>query len=82
MADPATGVLEVEDIWEYLRGRGLVAEDSTGSVREVGDGNMNRVVLAVPDGGGPGVAVKQAPPWIRVRPSTRTSLASGQRWAT
>ncbi len=66
MAEPGAGVLEVGDVWEYLRGRGLVPEGSTGSVREVGDGNMNRVFLAVPDGGGSGVAVKQAPPWIRV----------------
>jgi 5-methylthioribose kinase len=66
VAEPGAGVLEVGDVWEYLLGRGLVPEGSTGSVREVGDGNMNRVFLAVPDGGGSGVAVKQAPPWIRV----------------
>ncbi len=66
MAEPGAGVLEVGDVWEYLRGRGLVAEDSTGSVREVGDGNMNRVFVAVPADGSPGLAVKQAPPWIRV----------------
>jgi len=66
VAEPGTVVLEADDVWAYLRGRGLVPAGSTGSVREVGDGNMNRVFLAVPDGGGPGVAVKQAPPWIRV----------------
>lgn len=62
MAEPA--ILEVDDVWAYLLGRGLVA--GTGTVREVGDGNMNRVFVAVPDDGGPGLAVKQAPPWIRV----------------
>jgi 5-methylthioribose kinase len=62
----STVVLEPGDVWAYLEGRGLVPAGSTGSVREVGDGNMNRVFLAVPDGAGRGVAVKQAPPWIRV----------------
>ncbi len=65
-----TAVLEAGDVWEYLAGRGVVPAGSTGTVREVGDGNMNRVFVAVPDDGGAGdvrsVAVKQAPPWIRV----------------
>jgi 5-methylthioribose kinase len=66
VAEPGTGVLEADDVWAYLCDRGVVPAGSSGSVREVGDGNMNRVFVAVPDGGGRGVAVKQAPPWIRV----------------
>jgi 5-methylthioribose kinase len=67
MTGPSGGgtVLEPGDVWAYLTGRGLVPPGTTGTVREVGDGNMNRVFVAVPDGGGPGLAVKQAPPWIR-----------------
>jgi 5-methylthioribose kinase len=61
--DPHDLVLEPGDVWAYLAGRGLVT--GTGTVREVGDGNMNRVFLALPDDGGRSVAVKQAPPWIR-----------------
>ncbi|MFC6080093.1 S-methyl-5-thioribose kinase [Sphaerisporangium aureirubrum] len=37
------------------------------AVREVGDGNMN-VVFAVEAGGGPGVVLKQAMPYVRVAP--------------
>lgn len=58
-----TAVLEPADVWAYLTARGLVS--GTGSVREVGDGNMNRVFVAVPDDGSRSLAVKQAPPWIR-----------------
>jgi len=58
-------LLEAETTWDYLLERGLVPAGSTGTAREVGDGNMNRVFVAVPDAGGPGLAVKQAPPWIR-----------------
>lgn len=64
MVDPQ--VLEVTDVWPYLVRRGLLPADATGQVREVGDGNMNRVFVATPaDTTLPGLAVKQAPPWIR-----------------
>ncbi len=59
-------VLEVADVWPYLVARGLVPAAAAGRVREVGDGNMNRVFVATPDDPAlPGLAVKQAPPWIR-----------------
>ncbi|EXG79776.1 S-methyl-5-thioribose kinase [Cryptosporangium arvum] len=59
-------VLEPAEIWAYLIGRGSVPATATGTVREVGDGNMNRVFVAVPDDPAiPSVAVKQAPPWIQ-----------------
>ncbi|TQS45644.1 S-methyl-5-thioribose kinase [Cryptosporangium phraense] len=59
-----TVVLEPDDVWAYLVERNLAA--GTGTVREVGDGNMNRVFLAIPDDPAvPSVAVKQAPPWIQ-----------------
>ena len=59
--------LEAEEVWSYLVSRGLVPVGSTGTAREVGDGNMNRVFVAVPDDPrGRSLAVKQAPPWINV----------------
>jgi len=61
-----SGVLEPAEVWAYLVGRGLLPPEARGAVREVGDGNMNRVFLAIPDDPAiPSLAVKQAPPWIQ-----------------
>ena len=58
--------LEPAEVWAYLVDRRLLPPDARGVVREVGDGNMNRVFVAVPeDPAIPSVAVKQAPPWIQ-----------------
>jgi 5-methylthioribose kinase len=56
-------ILEADDIAAYLRERGH-ADGGDLTVREVSDGNMNRVFIAT----GPtlGLAVKQALPWVRV----------------
>src|ERR1700712_4387205 len=57
--------LEAAPVWAYLVERGLYSSDATGTVREVGDGNMNRVFVATPaDAQLASLAVKQAPPWI------------------
>jgi 5-methylthioribose kinase len=57
--------LESAEVWAYLVGRGLLPAEATGTVREVGDGNMNRVFVATPDDPAVrSVALKQAPPWI------------------
>ncbi|MFG1920960.1 S-methyl-5-thioribose kinase [Cryptosporangium sp. NPDC048952] len=59
-------LLEPAEVWAYLIERGLIPATASGAVREVGDGNMNRVFVAVPDDPDiPSVAVKQAPPWIQ-----------------
>lgn len=59
-------ILEPDDIPAYLNERGHW-DDITGiRVREVSDGNMNRVFLVSGPEGGRGVAVKQALPWVRV----------------
>lgn len=66
-ADGTPRGLEPEEVWSYLLDRGLVPAGSTGTAREVGDGNMNRVFVTVPDApDGRSLAVKQAPPWINV----------------
>ncbi|MER5183888.1 S-methyl-5-thioribose kinase [Streptomyces sp. NPDC002896] len=59
-------ILETDDIPGYLRERGHW--DATGdiAVREVSDGNMNRVFLAATRDGIRSLAVKQALPWVRV----------------
>lgn len=59
-------ILEPDDIPAHLRERGHW--DGTGdlTVREVSDGNMNRVFLATTADGTRGLAVKQALPWVRV----------------
>ncbi|WP_405733530.1 S-methyl-5-thioribose kinase [Streptomyces sp. NBC_01537] len=56
-------ILEADDIAAYLRERGH-ADGEHLTVREVSDGNMNRVFIAT----GPthSLAVKQALPWVRV----------------
>ncbi|MET8978659.1 S-methyl-5-thioribose kinase [Streptomyces sp. NPDC004539] len=59
-------ILETEDIAAYLRERGHWAEAADPEVREVSDGNMNRVFLASSADGGHSLAVKQALPWVRV----------------
>jgi 5-methylthioribose kinase len=59
-------ILETDDIPGYLRERGHW-DDTTGiGVREVSDGNMNRVFLASSADGTRSLAVKQALPWVRV----------------
>ncbi|WP_371550898.1 S-methyl-5-thioribose kinase [Streptomyces sp. NBC_00554] len=58
-------ILETEDVAGYLRERGHWGTDEP-EVREVSDGNMNRVFLASSADGTRGLAVKQALPWVRV----------------
>ncbi|WP_405932828.1 S-methyl-5-thioribose kinase [Streptomyces sp. NBC_00827] len=58
-------ILETEDVAGYLRERGHWGTDEP-EVREVSDGNMNRVFLATSADGTRGLAVKQALPWVRV----------------
>jgi len=58
-------ILETEDIAGYLRERGHWGTDDP-VVREVSDGNMNRVFLAASTDGTRSLAVKQALPWVRV----------------
>ncbi|WP_405926220.1 S-methyl-5-thioribose kinase [Streptomyces sp. NBC_00035] len=58
-------ILETEDVADYLRERGHWGTDEP-EVREVSDGNMNRVFLATSADGTRGLAVKQALPWVRV----------------
>ncbi|MEX3107005.1 MULTISPECIES: S-methyl-5-thioribose kinase [unclassified Streptomyces] len=57
-------ILETEDIPAYLRERGHWDGAADPEVREVSDGNMNRVFLA--SLAGRSLAVKQALPWVRV----------------
>ncbi|GAV43730.1 S-methyl-5-thioribose kinase [Streptomyces acidiscabies] len=57
-------ILETEDIPAYLRERGHWSQAVDPEVREVSDGNMNRVFLA--SSAGHSLAVKQALPWVRV----------------
>ena len=59
-------ILETDDIPGYLRERGHWDDASDISVREVSDGNMNRVFLASSADGTRSLAVKQALPWVRV----------------
>ncbi|MEU0413743.1 S-methyl-5-thioribose kinase [Streptomyces griseorubiginosus] len=59
-------ILETEDIPAYLRERGHWEDLGDIAVREVSDGNMNRVFLASSADGTRSLAVKQALPWVRV----------------
>ncbi|WTP56386.1 S-methyl-5-thioribose kinase [Streptomyces phaeochromogenes] len=59
-------ILETEDVPAYLRERGHWDDTGDIRVREVSDGNMNRVFLASNGDGTRGLAVKQALPWVRV----------------
>ncbi|WP_369239112.1 S-methyl-5-thioribose kinase [Streptomyces sp. R21] len=60
-------ILETEDVADYLRERGHWDPDAADpQVREVSDGNMNRVFLASAADGTHSLAVKQALPWVRV----------------
>ncbi|MFF4801902.1 S-methyl-5-thioribose kinase [Streptomyces sp. NPDC001351] len=59
-------ILETEDIPAYLHERGHWADPADIRVREVSDGNMNRVFLASSADGTHSLAVKQALPWVRV----------------
>ncbi|WP_133913492.1 S-methyl-5-thioribose kinase [Streptomyces sp. NBC_00582] len=68
-------ILETDDIPAYLRERGHWPDGSDGSdgadretisVREVSDGNVNRVFLASNADGTRSLALKQALPWVRV----------------
>ncbi|MDX3381520.1 S-methyl-5-thioribose kinase [Streptomyces niveiscabiei] len=59
-------ILETEDIPAYLRERGHWEGAADPGVREVSDGNMNRVFLASSADGSRSLAVKQALPWVRV----------------
>jgi 5-methylthioribose kinase len=59
-------ILETDDIPGYLRERGHWDDGTDIRVREVSDGNMNRVFLASSADGTRSLAVKQALPWVRV----------------
>lgn len=59
-------ILEPDDIPAYLRERGHWDGVADPSVREVSDGNMNRVFLASSGDRTRSLAVKQALPWVRV----------------
>ncbi|MGW0333597.1 S-methyl-5-thioribose kinase [Streptomyces sp. NPDC003011] len=59
-------ILETDDIPGYLRERGHWDHAGGIHVREVSDGNMNRVFLAGSADGTRRLAVKQALPWVRV----------------
>jgi 5-methylthioribose kinase len=66
---PAYPLLSAEDVPGYLRSRGLlhlVGGEGPLDVREVSDGNLNRIFLVRRAPGVPGLAVKQALPWVRV----------------
>jgi len=59
-------LLDPESVPDYLRELGHWDEEPV-EVREVSDGNLNRVfVAASPSSGGRSLAVKQALPWVRV----------------
>lgn len=59
-------ILEPADIPAYLHERGHWPDPADIQVREVSDGNMNRVFLARSADGTRSLAVKQALPWVRV----------------
>lgn len=59
-------ILETDDIPAYLRERGHWDGTADPQVREVSDGNMNRVFLASSADGTSSLALKQALPWVRV----------------
>ncbi|ELP71351.1 S-methyl-5-thioribose kinase [Streptomyces turgidiscabies] len=59
-------ILEPADVPAYLNERGHWANPADIEVREVSDGNMNRVFLARSTDGTRSLAVKQALPWVRV----------------
>ncbi|NUO43132.1 MAG: S-methyl-5-thioribose kinase [Streptomyces sp.] len=59
-------ILETDDIPGYLHERGHWADPADIRVREVSDGNVNRVFLASNTAGTRSLALKQALPWVRV----------------
>lgn len=59
-------ILETDDIPAYLRERGHWEDLDDIAVREVSDGNVNRVFLASNAAGTRSLALKQALPWVRV----------------
>ncbi|MFJ8108710.1 S-methyl-5-thioribose kinase [Streptomyces sp. NPDC096132] len=59
-------ILETDDIPAYLRERGHWANPDDITVREVSDGNVNRVFLASNAANTRSLALKQALPWVRV----------------
>jgi 5-methylthioribose kinase len=68
---PVYPLLTPDDVPGYLRSRGLLpllgSDSADGlTVREVSDGNLNRIFLVRRDPDVPGLAVKQALPYVRV----------------
>lgn len=59
-------ILETDDIPGYLHERGHWEDLDDITVREVSDGNINRVFLASDAAGTRSLALKQALPWVRV----------------
>jgi 5-methylthioribose kinase len=59
-------ILEIDDIPGYLHERGHWEDVTDIHVREVSDGNVNRVFLASNRAGTRSLALKQALPWVRV----------------
>jgi 5-methylthioribose kinase len=59
-------ILETDDIPGYLHERGHWENPDDITVREVSDGNINRVFLASDAAGTRSLALKQALPWVRV----------------
>ncbi|MEV7391143.1 S-methyl-5-thioribose kinase [Streptomyces sp. NPDC091215] len=59
-------ILETADVPAYLRERGHWDDLDDIDVREVSDGNVNRVFLASNGAGTRSLALKQALPWVRV----------------
>ncbi|MEV6349737.1 phosphotransferase [Actinoplanes sp. NPDC051851] len=58
---------EASTVVAHLHSRGISDLPSSSTVKEVSDGNLNRVFLVQDPARGTGVAVKQALPWIRVQ---------------
>jgi 5-methylthioribose kinase len=66
MTEAGYRLLDTENLAAYLRALGYWDDDAPIEVREVSDGNLNRVFIAAAPDGSRSLAVKQALPWVRV----------------